>query len=95
MMLNFLIRSLCFFFKIVDLIEQIIPSAYVYGTGYWVFYEHEGDLICVCKRYGLLCKHTLQGTHCLDNTPIPEENDAYFYDQTYNGAVLPDVSKFR
>lgn len=68
-----------------------MPTAFVYGTSYWVYYDLKPELLCVCKRFGLPCKHSLNARHCLDMSPIEEENDYYFYKSNEVGAVLPVV----
>lgn len=81
----------CAPFQVMDLMEQIIPSAYVYGTSYWVYYAMDHELVCICKNYNLPCKHNVQDVHCLDLSLIEEVHNDYLYHKMSPGAILPSV----
>lgn len=58
--------------QIFDIVNQIIPSAYLLDTSYWIFYSSMNGLtICLCHRFGIRCPHLRGPRHWLNMSPIP------------------------
>lgn len=75
------------------MINQILPTAVVFKTGYWPFFSRiNGNPVCICERFCIICKHKRNIAHWIDMTEL-EENSFYFkHDSTLH--VKPTVKPF-
>ncbi|XP_060520812.1 uncharacterized protein LOC132698636 [Cylas formicarius] len=65
--------------KIFDIFDQTLSSAFVLNTGYWPFYNTvKNQPLCVCGRYGLLCRHYRQSSYWMDLTPVAFDDTPMF-----------------
>ncbi|KAF2899043.1 hypothetical protein ILUMI_07130 [Ignelater luminosus] len=87
--------------KIFDIVNQIMPTAYVYNTSYWIFYKSQyGECLCVCERFGIKCFHRKNAFHFINLDPLPENIEGYFaiplggklYPNEANVSVTPVMS---
>ncbi|KAK5642080.1 hypothetical protein RI129_008247 [Pyrocoelia pectoralis] len=59
--------------KIFDIVNYIMPTAYIVNTGYWIYYASKNQTpLCVCSRFGFYCNHKSNSTHWVNLTGSPE-----------------------
>ncbi|KAF5303949.1 hypothetical protein FQA39_LY01734 [Lamprigera yunnana] len=55
--------------KVLDIVEYIMPTAYIVNSGYWAFYsDATGKSICVCNRFNFPCVHLRNINHWINLT---------------------------
>ncbi|CAG9827100.1 unnamed protein product [Diabrotica balteata] len=81
--------------EIFDVMSQIIPTAFVLGTGYWSFYNtttHEKPL-CVCGRFDLPCRHNLNKNNWIDMRRLSSPSErVIFYPNRHGPVKVEDYS---
>ncbi|XP_018578197.1 uncharacterized protein LOC108916431 isoform X2 [Anoplophora glabripennis] len=60
--------------RLMDILDQLLPTAYVVNTAYWPLYQTEtGDSICICNIFNINCPHMPGGLSWIDlDRPINE-----------------------
>lgn len=75
--------------KIFDIINSIMPTAYILNTGYWVFYSTQGGQgVCICLRFGLCCPHQRNHNHWV-NMEGAQETEVTPFSSTQLGKYWP------
>lgn len=61
----------------MDILEQLLPTAYVVNTAYWPLYLTEtGDSLCVCNIFNINCPHISGSLSWIDlDRPVNESID--------------------
>ncbi|KAF5304444.1 hypothetical protein FQR65_LT07974 [Abscondita terminalis] len=62
--------------KIFDIINSIMPTAYILNTAYWIYYSgQDRQSLCVCLRFGLCCPHQLNDNHWINMDGITQRTE--------------------
>ncbi|XP_045464821.1 uncharacterized protein LOC123674042 [Harmonia axyridis] len=76
--------------KIFDVFDQTFPTAFILSTGYWIFFvSNYGAPLCVCGRFGVVCRHVRHRTHWIDLQPMAEKSESIVFAPKIYGAVIP------
>ncbi|XP_050300957.1 uncharacterized protein LOC126739352 [Anthonomus grandis grandis] len=70
--------------KIFDIFNQILPTGFVLGTGYWPFFNStRRQCLCICGRYGIDCRHFKHDNHWIDLEIVSNDTTMPFYPKSF------------
>ncbi|KAL3285256.1 hypothetical protein HHI36_019366 [Cryptolaemus montrouzieri] len=76
--------------KIFDVFDQTFPTAFVLSTGYWIFFvSNFGSPLCICGRFGIICRHVRSKNHWIDLQPLVERSNDIVFSPRIHGPVIP------
>lgn len=77
--------------QVIDIINQILPTATILKTSYWPFFmSTDGRCLCLCDRYGIVCCHTFNGKNWINLSYV--EESAFYLKLSDTCSVKPLVS---